>query len=166
MRRRWQFSMKTLMLLPVYSIVLMVGVTLFLGGQARGIGSKKITLQFVVLDSATSSPIPGATVGLYDADEQLILQSTQTSTQGEAQLTGSFWFYFSGETLFSKAQAVVNFENLCFEVSAQGYKPGRYWLSQFAGRTHDLELSQPVPVAMVKIDRLEESPSPGEGLPP
>jgi hypothetical protein len=166
-RRPWQFSMKTLILLPVYSIILMVGILpFFLGGEARGIGSKNIALQFVVLDSATSSPIPGATVGLYDADEGLILQSAETSTLGKARLTREFRFYFHGGTLIRKAQALVIFENLCFEVSAEGYKPARHWLSQFSGRTHDLELSKPVPVVVVKIDRIDESPGPGEALAP
>jgi hypothetical protein len=83
-----------------------------------------------------------------------------------ARLTREFPFYFNGGNRFRKGQSLVTFQNLCFEVSAKGYKPARYWLSQFAGRAHDLELSQPVPAAMVKLDPIEESSRPGDALPP
>jgi hypothetical protein len=165
----WQFSMKTLVLLPLYSTVLMLGLYSILAvsdQEAQGIGFKDITLQFVVLDSATSSPIPGAVVGLYDADERTIIQKAETSTQGKAALTRQFPFYFSGRTRSHRAKALVPFEPLCFEVSAPGYKPAHYWLSQFTGRAHDLELSKPIPVAVVEIDRLEKAPAPGERTPP
>jgi hypothetical protein len=168
-RGPWQFSMKTLMLLPVYSIVLglgFYGIFTASDQEALGIGFASITLNFVVLDSATSSLIPGAVVGLYDADQRTIIQRAATSTRGKAALTRQFPFYFSGKTRSHRAKALVPFEPLCFEVSAPGYKPAHYWLSQFTGRTHDLELSKPIPVAVVKIDRLEKAPAPGERTPP
>jgi hypothetical protein len=161
--------MKTLMLLPVYSTLLMLGLYVILAvsdQEARGIGFANITLQFVVLDSATSSPIPGAVVGLYDADERTIIQRAETSTRGKAALTRQFPFYFSGRTRSHRAKALVPFESLCFEVSAPGYKPAHCWLSQFAGRTHGLELSKPIPIAVVKMDRLKVAPAPGEATPP
>jgi hypothetical protein len=162
--------MKTLMLLPVVSVVLILGLYSILAESdqvARGIGFKNITLQFVVLDSATSSPIPGAVVGLYDAEgERSIIQRSETLALGTAGLTRQFPFYFTGRSRSHRAKALVVFDSLCFEVSAPGYQLAHYWLSQFTGRTHDLELSKPIPVAVVKLGRLENSPAHGEVMPP
>jgi hypothetical protein len=155
--RPWQFSMKTLVLLPVYSVIYASLLLTLSGGwtEARGIGHTSITLYFVVLDSATSSPVPGAVVGLYDANVRLILEKAETSTLGKGQITRDFRFYFSGGNLFQRTRSIVWFGDLCFEVSAPGYKPPGYWLSQFTGQRHDLELSTPSPIAIVKLDRLE-----------
>jgi hypothetical protein len=112
--------MKTLMLLPVCSVVLTIGVYSILAVSdqvARGIGFKNITLQFVVLDSATSSPIPGAVVGLYDAEgERSIIQRAETSTLGTTKLTRQFPFYFTGRSRSHGANALVVCDSLCFEV--------------------------------------------------
>jgi hypothetical protein len=154
--RPWQFSMKTLVLLPVYSVTCVAVLLAFSCPRTKslGIGHTSITLHFVVLDSATSSPIPGAALGLYDADLLSILEKAETSGLGKSQITRDFSFSFIGGDRFQRDRSIVHFENLCVEVSAQGYKPSRFWLSQLIGRTHDLELSAPVPTAVVKMDRL------------
>lgn len=157
-RSRWQFSMRTLVLLPVYSIVLALGVFVLLGGlggAARGIGHTSLTLRFVALDSATRSPIRAAVVSLYHADIRQVAERAETSALGEAGITQGFPFVFSEGTPFRADQSLVRFDSLCFEVSAPGYKPARYWLSQFTGRSHDLQRSTSPPVARVTLDRLE-----------
>jgi hypothetical protein len=51
--------MKTLVLLPVYSVVPIGGLFLLgdSGQIARGTGVANVTLHFVVIDSATNSPV-------------------------------------------------------------------------------------------------------------
>lgn len=157
--RRWQFTMKTLVLLPVYSLLVMVGfcaILAVLGGEARGIGFPSITLDFVAVDSATLSPISGAVVTVYEPDHpRAVIQKAATSSIGKAVVTREFPCYISGGTPFRRAKALVYFDPLCFEVSAPGYKPVRCWLTQFTGRIHDLERSKPRPVAKVTLDRLD-----------
>jgi hypothetical protein len=155
--RPWQFSIRTLVLLPVYSVPLIGGLLLLLdsGSSARGIGFTNITIHFVVLDSTTRSPVSEAVVGLYDADQRSVTESAETSPLGKAKILRDVAFAFTGGSLLRRSKATVNFDALCFEVSAQGYKPARYWLAQFTGGLHDLNSSKPIPTAVVKLDRLE-----------
>src|SRR4051812_33180887 len=76
-RRPWQFSIKTLMLLPV---ILTFFVFLLSMQHTYGVGHTTITLHFVVLDEATSVPIPGSVVALYNPDALSILEKAETST--------------------------------------------------------------------------------------
>jgi hypothetical protein len=150
--------MKTLILLPVYATLLMGGLFVLSGGfpEARGIGHTNVTLHFVVLDASTSAPIPAAVVRLYEADPPwTITDQAETSTLGKAEITRQFSFYFSGGSLLHRGTSLVPFDGWNVEVSAQGYKPSRCWLPQYAGRQYDLELSPPEPTAVVRLDRLD-----------
>jgi hypothetical protein len=155
-RQRWQFSMKTLILLPAYSVLLMGGLFTLAGGlrEARGIGHKNITLHFVALDAVSSSPIRAAVVRLYEAEPPwTITDETETSTPGKAEITRLFSFYFNGGGLLHRGTSLVPFDRWNVEVSAQGYKPSRCWLPQYTGQRYDLELS-PEPMAVVRLERL------------
>jgi hypothetical protein len=149
--------MSTLALLPVHSIPLIGGFFLLLdsGSSARGVGFSNITLHFVVIDSATNSPVSRAVVGLYDADERSVTQRAETSPAGRAEIMRHVAFAFTGGSLLRRYQATVCFDALCFEISARGYKPARYWLAPFTGRIHDLNGSQPIPTTVVSLDRLD-----------
>jgi hypothetical protein len=162
-RRPWQFSMRTLVLSPVYSVLLIGGFYL-LGGTwpvARGIGFADITLHFVVIDSATNSPVSGAVVELYNPEgEGSMIQTVKTSPPGTARVVmQDVPFELTGGRFLERDQAVVRFDELCFEISAPGYKPARYWLAHFAGRLHDLNSSSPIPTVVVKLDRPPEPSS-------
>jgi hypothetical protein len=160
--------MKTLILLPVYSIILMGGWIVLSGGltEARGIGHTNVTLHFVVLDAVTSSPIPAAVVSLYEADRPwTITEQTETSTLGKAEITRQFAFYFNGGSLLHRGTSLVNFGDRNVEVSAHGYKPSRCWLPKYTGRRYDLELSPPEPFAVVRLERLN-APSIGSSQTP
>lgn len=157
-RRLGPLSMMTLALLAFHaaSLIFLLFVV-FRGGPRggiRGIGHADLTLRFVVLDSATSRPIPGAAVGLYEADHFAIIERAETSTSGVAELTRNIPFYLSSDPPPRKTRAIVHLEGFCFEVSAPGYRPARHWLSQFTGQMHDLELAKPVPAATVRLDRI------------
>jgi hypothetical protein len=155
-RGRWQFSMRTLVLLPVVSALLMAGVLQYPDTMALGIGFKSITLQFDVVDSATLSPVPGAVVTLYEAEDPSGSRTERagTSNSGNAAFTRDFPFYYSSGRR-QGTKAIVHLDSLCFEVSAPGYRPARFWLAQYTGPAHDLECSDLAPRIQVKLERID-----------
>jgi len=150
--------MKTLMLLPVYSVLLLGALFALSGGLivAKGCGSTNISLHFVVLDAVSSAPIPAAVVRLYEAEPPWsITDQTETSTSGKAEITRQFEFDFSSGWLLARGTSLVYFQPWNVEVTAPGYKPSRCWLPEYTGQPYDLELSPPEPTAVVRLERLD-----------
>lgn len=152
----WRFSMKSLLLLPIISLVFIYIVCSILdeGSSARGVGHANFTLRFIILDSATNTPVAGTSVSLYDPDNQLDPpRRAESSDSGEIELTWNTNFYLVGGSRLRNGKALVPLSKWCFAVSAQGYQPARYWLSEFTGRMHDLERSPgPAPI-VVRLNR-------------
>src|SRR6516225_2577791 len=91
--KRWQFSVRALLLLPVCSALLIFGVLHLLEmsplGAYRISGPRRVTDQFLVIDAATSAPVSQAVVCVYQGDspEKTILHRGETSAAGEVCFT-------------------------------------------------------------------------------
>ncbi len=153
-RKGGQSSMASL---TVLSMGICVLVLVLSGGlqETRGVGHAELTIQLIVIDSASLSPICGASVYVHEVDEQGARPGyqTETSIRGDAAITRQFQVNIDGGSVFGRTRSVVAFGDVSVLVAAPGYKSTQIWLQQSIGR-YDLKLSPPEPVVAVRLERL------------
>jgi hypothetical protein len=93
---RFRFRLRTLLLLPVAFCVAFVLLSLIDSSQtARWVGSKAVTLRFVVIDAQTKEPIENASLEFIDGDipqgapERVLYRDARGSAQLAARCTTS-----------------------------------------------------------------------------